>query len=118
MGMQESNVRPPATPNTLLETGAFIVEMSLFQSAGINRNIPTCSDHTCKYLLLANHQSSILTYSTSMQTKVKKNLLEPKNNSRCSLTRLMPTHALIREEEEKVLMKRSFVCRIINHKNI
>ena len=72
MGMQESNVRPPATPNTLLETGAFIVEMSLFQSAGINRNIPTGSDHTCKYLLLANHQSSILTYSTSMQTKVKK----------------------------------------------
>ena len=32
MGMQESNVRPTDTPNTLFKTGAFIIEMILFHS--------------------------------------------------------------------------------------
>ena len=32
MGMQESNVRPTDTPNTLFKTGAFIIETILFHS--------------------------------------------------------------------------------------
>ena len=46
MGMQESNVRPADTPNTLFKTGAFIIETILFHS----------DKHVLSNLNLAQHK--------------------------------------------------------------
>ena len=48
MGMQESNVRPADTPNTLFKTGAFIIETILFHS----------DKHMLSHLNLAQHKSA------------------------------------------------------------
>lgn len=93
MGMQESNVRPTDTPNTLFKTGAFIIEMILFHS----------DKHVLSHLNLPLYKYA--KQSKSMQTL---GLQTRPSRCRCSLTRLMLAHALIRED--KVLIKRSFVC--------
>ena len=56
MGMQESNVRPTDTPNTLFKTGAFIIEMILFHS----------DKHVLSDLNLPQHEYA--NQSKSMQT--------------------------------------------------
>ena len=56
MGMQESNVRPTDTPNTLFKTGAFIIEMILFHS----------DKHVLSDLNLPQHKYA--NQSKSMQT--------------------------------------------------
>ena len=95
MGMQESNVRPTDTPNTLFKTGAFIIEMILF--------------HSDKHVL--SNLNLLSSTSVCKPKYASSGIAESSSAGVCGgllLTRLMPTHALIRED--KVLIKRSFVC--------